>query len=169
MGAELQKELDRNPGARMLVEGYIKKLADSIEEVRLLSEKMQHYESSTEDETEMSEKLTKMGLKCLLQEQKINSLAYMVRQYRSGDREAVRQLERKILEYDPDLKNLLAFKLADTHQKLEVREREVSELQSLLVSANLPDNCSHNLLEAKHLAAKNEVLLAENRALSDEI
>lgn len=77
MGAELQKELDRNPGARMLVEGYIKKLADSIEEVRLLSEKMQHYESSTEDETEMSEKLTKMGLKCLLQEQKINSLAYI--------------------------------------------------------------------------------------------
>jgi len=60
-----------------------------------------------------------LSLKVLLQQQKISSLIYMIKQYRSGNRSESTLLERKLEEFEPQLEKDLTDKLAEVNKEME--------------------------------------------------
>lgn len=72
-----------------------------------------------------------LNLKVLLQQQKISSLIYMLRQYRSGNRSESSMFEKKLEEFEPQLEKDLTDKLAYVNKDLEKAQEELESLRLL--------------------------------------
>lgn len=114
-----------------------------------------------------------LSLKVLLQQQKISSLVYMIKQYRSGNRTESSLLERKLAEFEPQLEKDLTDKLAEVNKELERAQHELDRMRVMYEKCAQGDGSRLSwdrlLNEVTETQRKNEQLSLQNALLEEQL